>query len=230
MRFRTRRRILQAGLSVAGMATLVGCSTPLPVRPATRQPHRIGYLTASTLEAGHETAKRLELLMEGFPGLQRVAALRTQRESTNLAQAEAAARTLNVQILSLELRNPDELESVLSDGLTNHADALIVFSDAVLMPLAARIVAFAALHRLPAIYGTSTYARVGGLMVYGVNIPDNLRRTAGYVDKILKGAKPADLPVERPTKYDFVVNLKAARSQGFAIPSSILEQATEIIQ
>ena len=189
-----------------------------------------GNATGLTIRAGEEYAKRLQLLKEAVPGLSRVAVLGNERTVREFGETEAAARALALQVLPLELASPDDLDAVMAAAVAGRPDGLLVITDAVFQPIAPRIVALAAHHRLPAMYGTSTYARAGGLFTYGVRIPENYRRAAVYVDKILKGTPPADLPVEQPTTFDFVINLKAADAIGLAIPRSVLAQATEIIQ
>jgi len=189
-----------------------------------------GNTTGLTSYAGEEQSKGLELLKEVVPGLSRVGVLWDRSGLRAFRATEAAAQRLGVQVLSLELRRPDELDTVLAVATTDGADGLKVQGGAALGFLAPRIVEFAARHRLPAMYATSPNANVGGLMMYGVNIPQNYRRAATYVDKILKGTRPADLPVQLPTTFDFVINLKTAQTLGLTIPPSVLKQATEIIQ
>jgi putative ABC transport system substrate-binding protein len=186
--------------------------------------------TGLTLQAGEEYPKRLQLLKEAFPSTARVGVLWNPRRPGPARETEAAAQALGVQVLSLELSSPDDLDRVMAAAIIGRADSLMVVTDAVLQPLAPQIVSFAARNRLPAMYGTSTYARAGGLLTYGVNIPGNYRRAATIVDKILNGANPGDLPVQQPTRFDFTVNLKTAGELGLAIPPSVLAQATEVIQ
>ncbi len=193
------------------------------VRPA-------GNTTGLTLEAGDEDAKRVELLRETVPGVSRPAILWSPRVAREFRRAEAAALSYGMEVVSLDLQNPDQLDMLFRSANNRSADALIVIADALFMPLAPQIVGFAAQDRLPAMYPTSTYAVAGGLMTYGASIPGNYRRAATYVDKILKGAKPGDLPVERPSKYDFIINLKAAHSIGLTMPRSTLVQATQIFE
>jgi ABC-type uncharacterized transport system substrate-binding protein len=189
-----------------------------------------GNMTGLTLYAGQENAKRLELLKETSPGLSRVAILWRQSGVGAFRETEAAAQTLGVQVLSLEIRSPDDLDTVLDVAATGRADGLVVASGSLLSVLAPRIVAWAAGHRLPAIYPSSSFADYGGLMVYSASMTENWRRAATYIDKILKGAKPGDLPVERPTRFDFIVNLRTAQALGLTIPQSILQQATKVIE
>jgi putative ABC transport system substrate-binding protein len=189
-----------------------------------------GNITGLTHIANKEHAKRLQLLTEAVPGLSRVAVLWNQSQVSNLRETEAAAQVLGVRTLSLEIPGPDGLDTILDVATTGRADGLVVTGGPVFSILAPRIVEFAARHRLPAMYSISPFIDTGGLMIYGVNIPENHRRAATYVDKILKGAKPADLPIERPSRFDLIVNLKTAQALGITIPPSVLQQATEVIQ
>jgi putative ABC transport system substrate-binding protein len=180
--------------------------------------------------------KRLQLLKEAVPGVSRVAALwhlaavgeRTMKDMVK--ETELAARTLGVQLQFLEARSPNDFDRAFSAMTRERADALIVFPSPMLYGEHKRIVDLATKHRLPAIYGFREAVDAGGLMAYGVNIPDLLRRVAIYVDKILKGAKPADLPVEQPTKFEFIINLKTAKTLGLTIPQSVLIRADQVIE
>jgi putative ABC transport system substrate-binding protein len=189
-----------------------------------------GNITGLTLYAGEEHAKRLQLLKEAVSGLSRVAIPWNQSGVGFLRESEVAAQAIGVEVVPLEVRSPDEIESTLDGATVGQADGLMVTGGPVFSFLASRIVAWAAAHRLPAIYAVSNFVGAGGLMTYAASLPANYRRAAIYVDKILKGAKPGDLPVERPTTFDFVVNLKAAQALGLTIPPSVLQQATEILQ
>ncbi len=189
-----------------------------------------GNASGLTLGTGNVYPKRLQLLKEVVPKLSRVAVLRSQGSSRDYENIVDAAQVMGIQVLTLALSGTDDFDSVASAALDGHADGLIVITDAIFMALAPRIVAFAAVNRLPAMYGTNTYMRAGGLMFYGVNISENYRRAAVHVDRILKGANPAEIPVEQPTKFDFAINLQVARALGLTIPQSVLSQATEIVQ
>lgn len=189
-----------------------------------------GNATGLTLSAGTENAKRLELLKEAVPSLSRAAVLWNQSTVSAFKEIELGANTLGVQILSVELESPDGLQAALAAVTAGHADGLLLTNASLLVTLAPLIVEFAAQNRLPAMYTSLIYVREGGLMVYGPNIAENYRRAAAYVDKIFKGASPADLPVERPTKFEFIINLRTAQALGLTIPQSVLAQATEIIQ
>ena len=177
-------------------------------------------------------AKRLELLRELVPRLRRVAMLWQPENPGNLLQlkgAEVAARTLGMQLESVPVHGASDFGSAFK--AVRAADALL-FAGAPLFAGVhrARIAELAATSRLPAIYGYRQNVEAGGLMSYGANYPDLLRRAGTYVDKILKGANPADLPVEQPTKFEFVINLRTAKALGLAIPPSLLLRADQVIE
>jgi|SRR5437867_4962784 len=177
--------------------------------------------------------KRLQLLKEVVPGVSRVAVLWNAANPYAVLVAretEAAARTLGVQAQSLEVRGPDDFENALPAAIRGGAGALIVVEDPLTFQYRMRIADFAARNRLPAIDGYREYAEAGALMAYGANLADLYRRAATYVDKILKGAKPADLPVEQPTKFELVINIKTAKALGLTIPPSLLLRADQVIE
>ena len=144
--------------------------------------------------------------------------------------AEAAARERGWKLLSLEIRDAGEIEGAFKAATGAHARALLVFAGAGFDPHARRIAELVAKSRLPAMYAFRSYVEAGGLISYGTDPRENSRRAAVFVDKILKGAKPADLPFEQPTKFELVINLKAARSIGLVIPQPVLSRADEVIQ
>jgi putative ABC transport system substrate-binding protein len=188
-------------------------------------------ITGLTSLAAALGPKRLELLRALTPGVSRVAFLWWARtgEPPDLRVLRAAAQGMGVQIVPVIDRNTTNMTLALA-GLANPVEGIIVLTLASARADAARLVASLNETRLPAIYDGGSFARAGGLLAYGANTPELFRRSAGYVDKILKGAKPAELPVEQPTKFDLIVNLKAASALGLTVPASILQQATEIIQ
>ena len=143
---------------------------------------------------------------------------------------DGAARALGVRLQVVEARRPEDLDRAFSDMVKARADALSVVATPLFDAERGRIVALAAKSRLPAIYTFSRYVEAGGLMSYGPDIPDLFRRAATYVDKILKGAKPADLPVEQPTKFELIINLKTARALGLKIPPLLLQRADQVIE
>jgi putative ABC transport system substrate-binding protein len=178
--------------------------------------------------------KRLELLKETVPQLGRVAVLTNPAALPHTAFLETlrmVSQELGLQLQVLEVRHPDELEQAFAALTQAGPEALFVLPDPPLLDrLDRRIANLTAQHRLPAIYPLKSYVDAGGLMSYAPHVPDIYRRAAYYVDKILKGTKPADLPVEQPTKFEFVINLKAAQALGLAIPPSILFQADAVLQ
>ena len=147
-----------------------------------------------------------------------------------LRQAEGAARALGVQLQVLKARTPSEIEAAFAAMSSQRAGGVLVLRDAVFRTLRAQIVALAAKNRLPAVYGLREEAEAGGLMAYAADFSDLFRRAATFVDKILKGAKPADLPVEQPAKWELVINLKTAKALGLTIPPSLLLRADQIIE
>jgi len=190
-----------------------------------------GNLTGLSFLNTELSGKRLEVLLEALPGLRRVAMLNDSNTSQPYVGAtEAAARQVRVQLLRFDIRNADDLERVFLMAKRDGAEALTVLASAFFNANRKQIVDLAARSRLPAIYESREYAEAGGLLTYGQDLTDLFRRAATYVDKILKGTKPADLPVEQPTKFELVVNLKTAKALGLAIPQSILVRADEVIQ
>jgi len=145
------------------------------------------------------------------------------------SEASSTAQRLGVALPIVEATTPEELETAFASAATQQADAMIVFGDNLTSQEAARVTALAANHHLPAIYLFRQFAN-GGLIVYGPDIADLLRRAGSYVDKILKGAKPADLPVEQPTKYELVINMQSAKALGLTVPPSLLVRADEVIE
>ncbi len=173
--------------------------------------------------------KRLELLKEVFPGVSRAAILWPEsQQEQGMEEIEATGQALGVQIQSLDPW--DGLDSAFSEISQERAEALLVAHSVIAMDHRARIIDFMVKRRLPAIYARSRYVKAGGLMSYGTDVPDLYRQAATYIDKILKGAKPADLPVERPVKFNLVVNLKTANQLGATIPPSILYRADKVIK
>jgi ABC-type uncharacterized transport system substrate-binding protein len=193
-------------------------------------------LTGSTFLGPELVPKRLELLKEALPKVSRVAVLwhprafgeRTMRDMWK--ETEAAARTLGVQLQLAEVAGPDELDRAFPAMIRERPEALFTFPSAMLFSERRRIVALAARHRLPSMFNAREFVELGGLIGYGASITDLARRAATYVDMILKGAKAGDLPVEQPTKFDLIINLKTAKALGLTIPPSLLGRADEVIQ
>jgi putative ABC transport system substrate-binding protein len=190
-----------------------------------------GNITGLTVGPPELEGKRLELLKEAVPSLSRVAALANAASAAlKLRAAESAGRKLGITLQTQEVREPGEFEGAFAAMRKGRPDALIVLSDSLFTNQRARIVDLAAKSRLPAVYDVRLFPERGGLMSYGPNIADLFRRSATYVDKILKGAKPGDLPIEQPTKFELVINLKTAKALGLTIPQSLLRRADEVIQ
>jgi putative ABC transport system substrate-binding protein len=177
--------------------------------------------------------KRLELLKEIVPKLSRVAVLWNPQgvaSTLNWKELQSPARQLDVQLHSLEVRSPKDLDQAFEEATRARAGALFVMPDPVLTANLKRIVGRAAKSRLPSIFHRSEFADAGGLVTYGADRADLYRRAATYVDKILKGAKPGDLPIDRATKFELVVNLKTAKALGLTIPQSVLRRADRVIE
>ena len=196
--------------------------------------HPGGNVTGLTLDAGAEIlTKRLQLLKEIDPKLSRVAALSGIGMSYNPSQVkvlEDAGRGFGITIVPVGFRGADDLSEAFSEIRRSRAGGLIVFGGPLPLDQRARIADLAVKNRLPAIAPDGIYVRDGGLMSYGASVADQWRRAAGYVDRILKGAKPGDLPIEQPTKFELVINLKTAKALGLTIPPSLLGRADEVIQ
>ena len=193
-----------------------------------------GNAAGVTFVAGPEiVGKHLELLKEAVPNLSRVAVLSNPASALYASYARetrAAGRMLRVALQFYEVRDPNELKGAFTAMTKARAGALLVLPHPFTFANARRIADLAAKSRLPAVYAFRESVEAGGLMAYAANAPDMFRRAAAYVDKILKGAKPADLPVEQPTKFELVINLKTAKALGLTIPQSLLLRADEVIQ
>jgi putative tryptophan/tyrosine transport system substrate-binding protein len=196
-------------------------------------PHPGGNVTGLTTLSPELAGKRLELLKEIVPTVSRVAVLwnaSNADKAREFAETEAAAQTLGIRAQSLAVRRSEEMDGALALAAQEAAGALTVLGDPLTVNERASIANWAARNRLPAIYPLRLFVDAGGLMNYGPSITAMFRRAAYYVDRILKGAKPADLPVEQPMTFDLVINLKAAQALGLAIPQHVLLQATEVLQ
>jgi putative ABC transport system substrate-binding protein len=190
-----------------------------------------GNLTGFVLTSPGLSTKRLDLFKQAIPTLSLVAALWDPASpASSLSDSQVAARSLRLELQILEVRSPDDLTAAFESARGAHADGLVSLGGGMLINARRRIVEFTAEHRLPGMFPQREYADDGGLLAYGPNVGANYRRAATYVDKILKGANPADLPIEQPTTFDFVVNLKAAQAFGLTLPQAVLAQATDFIQ
>jgi putative ABC transport system substrate-binding protein len=193
-----------------------------------------GNVTGSSYSVGLEIGgKQLELLKETVPKVRRVAILSNPGnpgQPLSIRELNVAARSLGVQLQLLEARGPNEFDGAFAAMATERVGALLVVADSLFVLHRSRLADLAARSRLPAVYGSRDTVEAGGLMSYGPSLRDLYRRSATYVDKILKGAKPGDLPVEQPTKFELVINLKTAKALGLTIPQSLLQRADEVIQ
>ena len=195
-----------------------------------------GNVTGLSNLAPELVGKCLEQLKQAVPGVSRVAVLwqpgglpeRTEKEM--LTEAEVAARALGVRLQFVEARGPADFDRAFSDMTRARAGALALLGNAIFYSERRRLVDLAAKHRLPAVYISRDFVDAGGLMAYGPNLADLFRRAAAYVDKILKGTKPGDLPVEQPTRFELVINLTAAKALGLTIPSALLQRADQVIE
>jgi putative tryptophan/tyrosine transport system substrate-binding protein len=193
-----------------------------------------GNITGFTISTGAELyGKRLGLLREAIPSLRRVVIVWNPSNDgarASLPAIEVAAKTLRLQLEPIAASNIEELDHGLSGAVRGPAAGMLTVADAFLWSQRARIVFLAARHRLPGMYPEREFAMEGGLMAYGSSVPDNFRRAAGYVDRILKGIKPANLPVEQPTTFELVINLKTAKALGLTIPPSLLAREDQVIE
>lgn len=188
----------------------------------------VSYLFSADL-----VGKHLELLRQAVPGIRRVAILLNPANPAHVAaigSTEAMAGTLGVQPLFVEARAADRIDPVFETMTRERAEALVVLADALFILERERLAALTRKHRLPSIYGARENAEIGGLMSYGPSLVANLRRGASFVDKILRGAQPADLPMEQPATYELVVNLKTARALGLTLPQSLVRRADQVIE
>ncbi|SRR5581483_7426151 len=234
--------IVTGGPAVNRFAKEATASIPI-VLPFDNDPVGNGFAASLARPGGNITGfstyypeisgKQLELLKEIVPRLSRLAVLGNSTVPGNaqvLKEAELAANSLGVELHYLELQNPGEIEAAFRAASKAHAEAVLVLGSQVVTAHAKTFAAVAIKNRLPASYWSPEFVQAGGLMAYSVSITDLFRRTATYVDKILKGAKPADLPIEQPTKFELVINLKAARQIGLTIPPNVLARADRVIR
>jgi ABC-type uncharacterized transport system substrate-binding protein len=208
-------------------------SDPVGVKLVDSLAHPGGNVTGLSIVAPELSAKRLDLLKQTVPNVSRVAVLwnsANQGMRLRFQETLAAAPGLGVTLKSVTVQTPEDFDTVLPAIMTERPDSLLVLADTVTSANSSRIIEFAARHRLPAIYEAKNFVTAGGLLSYGVDFADHYRRAATYVDKILKGAKPADLPVEQPTKFELVINLKTAKALGLTIPPSLLLRADQVIE
>jgi putative ABC transport system substrate-binding protein len=192
-----------------------------------------GNITGLTGISPELNAKRLELLKEAVPGLSRVAIMwnpDVRGAVLDYKETENAARSLRLQLQSVEVSHADDFDPAFSALTSGRAEVLIVVGSAFTFANRSHIASLAVKHRLPSMFGTREFADGGGLMAYGPSLADAWRRAATYVDKILKGSKPGELPIEQPTRFELIINLKTAKAIGLTIPQSLLQRADEVIR
>jgi putative ABC transport system substrate-binding protein len=234
--------IVAAGPNAIQAAKQATATIPI-VMAAVGDPVGTGFVASLARPGGNITGvsnmlpdlvgKQLELLKEVLPTVSRVALLGNPANPANASlerQAQDAARTLGVRLQPLWARDLREIDSAFTATKMERADALIVLTDTMLINHRARVIDHAGQRRLPAVFGVSQFVEAGGLLAYGPSFADGYRRAAPYVDRILKGAKPADLPIEQPRKFELVINLKTAKALGLKIPPSLLQRADQVIE
>jgi len=233
--------IVAAGPEVA-LQAVVGASraVPIVVIAVNFDPIARGYVTSLARSGGNITgvvyrqlelaAKQVELLTQAFPERTRLAALFDAQSADQFSAAERAAQSLNVQLQGLKLENPYDFEAVFRRAMASATQMVLMLSSPFFIPHESRICQLAIEHRLPTMFINKRYVEIGGLMSYGVDFPQMYRRAGAYVAKVLKGEKPADLPIEQATKFVMAVNLKTAKAIGVELPTSILLRADEVIE
>jgi putative ABC transport system substrate-binding protein len=212
---------------------MVGVGDPVTLGLVASLARPGGNITGLTTVNIELAGKRVGLLKEMMPKVSRVAILWDQANPAaefNVKETEAAAASVGLTLQVFAVRGPDEFSSSFSAMIKEHVGALIVGPSPMFFGQRRRLAGLAVEHRLPTVFTLGEYTQAGGLMAYGPHLPDVYRRAASFVDKILKGAKPADLPVEQPTKFELVINQKTAKTLGLTIPPSVLARADEVIQ
>lgn len=218
-------------------------SIPIVMVADNADPVAVGYISSLARPGANVTGltgltpaitqKRLQLLTEAVPGLSHVGMLRnpaSQDRELLWSENEAAAATLGLALHALDVRTPDDLETAFGVAIRERLGGIVVVRDPLITNSRERIAKLAAQHKIPAMYASPEFVEVGGLMTYGSNVLDMYRRTATYIDKILRGARPADLPVEQADHFDLIVNVKAAGDLGLTLPQPLLARATEIVE
>src|SRR5262249_13339648 len=210
----------------------VGVSDPVGIGLVASFAQPGGNVTGLSNQQGHLAGKRLELLHAVVPGFRRLAILANTDNPASISEIDdvkTAARTIEVEVLTFEIHGAEDIARGF-ELLKSHADAHYVASDPLLNSNRVRINTLALGVRLPTLHTYREYVEAGGLMSYGPNFPDLFRRAGDYVDKILRGAKPSDLPVEQPTKYRLIINLTTAKALGLTVPPTLLARADEVIE
>ena len=224
---------VQAAKNAAGAIPVVMAAMGAPFLVVASLSHPGGNVTGMTTFSAELLGKRIELLKELVPGLSRLALLHNignPMGPPEWEETKTAAGSLALQTELIDVRNEEDLRSSFEVAVQHHIDALLIGADAVTQAYQQTIIDLAARHRLPASYPSRDFVENGGLMAYAVNYPDLYLRAASFVDKILKGVRPADLPVEQPTKFELSINLKTAKALGLIVPPTLLARADEVIE
>jgi putative tryptophan/tyrosine transport system substrate-binding protein len=224
------RALLAAGMRKPIVVAIIGDPVASGVVASLARPG--GSVTGLSMNDGELEAKRLEILKEAVPGLSRVVVLieTTMKHGDDLPEVSSAAKALGLEPLVMEVSDPAGYEAVFADAIARGANGMAVMASPFLNANRAQLIEPALRHRLPSIWEAAIFVRDGGLLSYGPNFPDMYRRSAGYVARILKGANPAELPVEQPTLFELFVNLRTAKALGLTIPPSILARADDVIE
>jgi putative ABC transport system substrate-binding protein len=224
------RALLAAGVRKPIVVAIVGDPVASGVVASLGRPG--GLVTGLSMNDSELEAKRLEILKEAVPGVSRVVVLieTSMKHGGDLPEVKSAARALGLEPMMMEANDPAGYEAVFADAIAHGADGMAVMASPYFNSNRARLIEAALRHRLPSIWEAAIFVRDGGLLSYGPSFPDMYRRSAGYVARILKGANPAELPVEQPTLFEMFVNLKTAKVIGLTIPPSILARADEVIE
>jgi putative ABC transport system substrate-binding protein len=233
--------VIVASSQIAAVAAKEATTTVPIVMVNATDPVEVGLVASLARPGGNVTglsqqltpeirAKQLQLLKEALPRVSRVAVLRSEATSVGLKEYEVAGRALDVRVQVVNVAGPEDLERALAAVARDRIDALIVPADPSLFTQRQRVTELAREHRLPGIYSTREFTEAGGLMSYSARITDQFRRAAVFVDKILRGASPAFLPVESPSQYELVINLKTAKALGLKMPHALVVRADEVIQ
>jgi putative tryptophan/tyrosine transport system substrate-binding protein len=241
---RVKVEIIVAGGGGRAITAAKEATKTIPiVMPMANDPVRQGYVTSLARPGGNVTGlatlvpemsgKQLEILKDVLPNLSRVAVLGTSTTMMTTLykkEVELPAAASRVKLQYLDVLDPKDFEIAFREAIKRHAEAVLVLTGPVIAAQRKQTVELAAKNRLPAIFPFPEYVDAGGLMSYGASVSDSYRRAATYVDKILKGAKPTDLPIEQPTKFEFIINLKAAKQIGLTIPQRVLARADKVIR
>jgi putative ABC transport system substrate-binding protein len=229
----TQAAIQAAKDATAAIPIVMVASDPLAAGFVASLARPGGNITGVSMMSAEVIGKQLEMLKEVVPRVSRVALLGNPANPGTaqwVRHAQDAGRALGVRLQPLEARDPSEIDNAFTEMTREQAGAVVILNDTMLSDNRIRIADHAARRRLPTVFGLSEYAEAGGLLVYEASRSDRWRRAATYVDKILKGAKPGDLPVEQPTKFELIINLKTAKALGLTIPPSLLARADQVIE